>query len=64
MCVDSFENGTVIPVAWQEDYAKVVKDLGGKIETKRFPNDDHFSLPFSAREVVADWMDSVLAIRS
>lgn len=64
MCVDSFENGTVIPVAWQEDYAKVVKDLGAKIETKRFPNDDHFSLPFSAREVVADWMDSVLAIRS
>ena len=63
MCVDAFDNGTVIPVAWQEDYAKLVKGLGATIETKKFPNDDHFSLPFSVREVVADWMDSALSTR-
>ncbi len=64
MCVDSFGNGTVIPVAWQEDYAKVMQGLGAKIETQKFPNDDHFSLPFSVRDVVADWMDSALARRT
>jgi len=45
VCVDSFEGGTVIPVAWQRDYAKAVTALGAKVEVQDFPNDYHFSLP-------------------
>ena len=61
MCVDSFERGTVIPVEWQYAYSKAVQALGARIEIQDFPNDDHFSLPFSAQDVVADWIRKVLA---
>ena len=63
MCVDSFQGGTVIPVPWQHAYAKSVKALGATIETQEFPQDDHFSLPFAVREVVANWMQKALAKR-
>ena len=56
VCVDAFEGGTVIPVVWQRDYAKAVSELGAKVEVREFPNDDHFSLPFSVRDTVADWI--------
>ena len=60
MCVDSFQGGTVIPVPWQHAYAKSVKALGATIETQEFPHDDHFSLPFVVRDVVANWMKKAL----
>jgi pimeloyl-ACP methyl ester carboxylesterase len=61
MCVDGFAGGTVIPVPWQHAYAKVVRTLGGTIETREFPNDDHFSLPGTARDVVNAWVKKALA---
>jgi len=63
MCVDAFEGGTVVPVPWQHDYAKAVQALGGQIETQIFPDDDHFSLPFSAQKLVAGWMEKMLDSR-
>ncbi len=33
------------PVAWQTAYADKVKELGGSVAIKDYPNDDHFSLP-------------------
>jgi len=61
MCVDGLAGGTVVPVPWQHAYAKVVETWGGKIEIREFPNDDHFSLPFTARDLVDDWMEKALA---
>ncbi|MBS0263331.1 MAG: hypothetical protein JSS02_15420 [Planctomycetes bacterium] len=62
MCVDSFAGGAVIPVAWQQGYAQAVQALGGTIETVDFPHDDHFSLPFAARDTVADWLQNQLTL--
>jgi hypothetical protein len=56
MCVDGFKGGTVIPVAWQEQYANQVSALGGDISTKTYPNDDHFSLPASCADDALEWL--------
>ncbi len=51
VCIDSFEGGTVVPVAWQTGYIDAVRKLGGTVESREYPHDDHFSLP---RSCVAD----------
>lgn len=61
MCVDSFDGGTVVPVPWQEGYAQGVKDLGGEIQTREYPQDDHFSLPGSCVEDARAWLTSKIA---
>ena len=43
VCVDSFDGGTVIPVAWQTGYVDAVKGFGGAVEVRDYPHDDHFA---------------------
>ena len=35
VCVDSFDGGTVIPVAWQTGYVDAVEGFGGAVEVRR-----------------------------
>jgi len=60
MCVDSFDGGTVVPVTWQTEYAAAVTKLGGDIETREYPHDDHFSLPQSCVDDARAWLRSKL----
>ena len=56
MCVDSFNGGAVVPVAWQDAYAQIVAGLGASIERLEFPHDDHFSLPGAAAPQAQAWL--------
>lgn len=60
MCVDSFDDGTVVPVAWQQAYAKAVTALGGSVEIRDYPNDDHFSLPQSCAGDAREWLTRLI----
>jgi len=60
MCVDGFKGGTVIPVAWQQQYAKQVSALGGDISIKTYPDDDHFSLPASCAGDALKWLEGLV----
>lgn len=60
LCVDSFDGGTVIPVGWQNDYADAVRALGGTVEVKDYPHDDHFSLPPSCVADARAWLTALL----
>ena len=60
VCVDSFDGGTVIPVAWQTGYVDAVKALGGDVEVRYYPNDDHFSLPQSCVNDARAWLTGKL----
>lgn len=60
LCVDSFDGGTVVPVQWQTAYANAITALGGDIETKTYPNDDHFSLPVSSIDDARAWLSERL----
>jgi hypothetical protein len=59
MCMDTFEGGTVVPVVWQTGYSDRIRKLGGAIETKEYPNDDHFSLPASCVPDARRWLNSL-----
>jgi hypothetical protein len=56
MCVDGFNGGAVVPVAWQDAYAQIVAGLGASIERLEFPHDDHFSLPGAAAPQAQAWL--------
>jgi hypothetical protein len=56
LCVD---NGTLNPLPWQQSLADQVKELGGTIETKSYPNDDHFSLPNSCAPDARKWLNNL-----
>ena len=56
MCVDSFGGGVVVPVVWQDGYAKSAEAHGAHIERLEFPHDDHFSLPTSATPQALSWI--------
>lgn len=58
VCMDTFDGGTVVPVAWQTDYVKAMQELGGTVSTKEYPNDDHFSLPTSCIADATAWLKS------
>lgn len=60
MCQDSFDGGTVVPVAWQQAYADAVTKLGGTVNVRDYPKDDHFSLPQSCSGDALAWLDSLL----
>jgi hypothetical protein len=45
VCIDGFAGGIAVPVVWQNGYIDAVRSLGGTIEAREYPNDDHFSLP-------------------
>ena len=59
VCMDTFDGGTVIPVAWQTGYVDAVKELGGTVETRQYPNDDHFSLPQSCVGDARAWLNKL-----
>lgn len=54
--VDGFDGGTVIPVAWQTGYADAVASLGGSIETRTYPDCDHFELPARSIDDARAWL--------
>lgn len=56
VCMDSFDGGTVVPVAWQSDYVAAIKALGGTVEVREYPHDDHFSLPHSCVADAHAWL--------
>lgn len=59
LCMDTFNGGTVVPVAWQTAYADRVQQLGGTVTTKTYPNDDHFSLPNSCAPDARAWLNGL-----
>ena len=59
LCVDTFDGGTVVPVSWQQAYAEKVKELGGTIEIKEYPKDDHFSLPNHCASDARAWLNGL-----
>lgn len=61
VCIDSFGGGSVIPVGWQTGYIDDVKALGGSVEVRDYPDDDHFSLPQSCVADALDWLTKQLA---
>jgi hypothetical protein len=60
VCIDSFDGGTVIPVGWQTGYVDAVKAMGGSVEVRDYPNDDHFSLPGSCIADAMAWLTEQL----
>jgi pimeloyl-ACP methyl ester carboxylesterase len=56
VCIDTFDGGTMIPVSWQTAYVEAVRALGGTIESRDYPNDDHFSLPQSCVADARAWL--------
>ena len=59
VCIDGFKGGTVQPVAWQTAYADKVKELGGSVEIKDYPDDDHFSLPQRCVPDARTWLNGL-----
>lgn len=60
VCIDSFDGGTTVPVSWQTAYVDAVTALGGTVEVREYPNDDHFSLPQSCVGDVQAWLTKQL----
>lgn len=60
VCIDGFDGGTVIPVAWQTAYIDAVKALGGSVDVREYPRDDHFSLPRSCVGDARAWLNAKL----
>jgi len=56
VCMD---NGTLNPLPWQQALATEVTKLGGNVETKSYPNDDHFSLPNSCAPDARNWLNGL-----
>ncbi len=59
VCIDTFDNGTVVPVSWQRAYVEAAKELGGSVETREYPKDDHFSLPASCVGDARAWLNTL-----
>ena len=59
VCIDTFDNGTVVPVAWQTAYVDAARKLGGTVETRDYPKDDHFSLPQSCVGDARAWLNKL-----
>ena len=60
VCIDTFHNGSVVPVSWQTAYIDAAKALGGTVEVRDYPNDDHFSLPQSCVADARAWLTQQL----
>lgn len=64
VCIDTFANGNVVPVSWQTAYVNAAKALGGTVETRDYPEDDHFSLPQSCVGDARAWLNKLRAVPS
>ena len=60
VCMDTFDGGTVLPVPVQQAYVTAARALGGNVETREYPHDDHFSLPASCVQEARAWLTSHL----
>lgn len=60
VCVDSFDGGTVVPVSWQNGYIDKARSLGGSVEVRDYPHDDHFSLPQNCVGDARTWLTALL----
>jgi pimeloyl-ACP methyl ester carboxylesterase len=56
VCMDTFDGGTVVPVPLQQAYVTAAQALGGKVDTREYPHDDHFSLPAGCVHEARDWL--------
>ena len=56
LCMD---NGVFNPLVWQQALANKIKTLGGSIQVKHYPNDDHFSLPNSCAPEARTWLNGL-----
>lgn len=56
VCIDSFGGGLTVPVVWQTDYVDAVAALGGTVEVREYPDDDHFSLPQNCAADALAWL--------
>lgn len=54
------QDGNVVPVSWQTAYVDDVKALGGGVEVRDYPDDDHFSLPQSCVADARAWLTKLL----
>lgn len=59
ICMDTFKGGLTVPDVWQTGYADLVKKLGGSVEFKDYPNDDHFSLPNHCAPDGRQWLNGL-----
>lgn len=59
VCIDTFDDGTVVPVLWQTAYVDAAKKLGGTVQTRDYPKDDHFSLPQSCAGDARAWLNQL-----
>lgn len=59
VCIDSFDDGTVVPVSWQNTYIDTMRGLGGEVSVRLYPHDDHFSLPQSCVDDARQWMEAL-----
>lgn len=59
ICMDTFKGGLTVPDIWQTNYADLVKKLGGSVEFKDYPNDDHFSLPNNCAPDARAWLNGL-----
>ncbi len=59
VCIDTFDDGTVVPVSWQTAYVDAARKLGGNVETREYPKDDHFSLPASCVGDARAWLNKL-----
>jgi hypothetical protein len=50
----------VVPVVWQQAYSTAATALGGLVEVRDYPNDDHFSLPQSCADDSRAWLTRLL----
>lgn len=58
VCIDGFDGGTVVPVAWQNEYIDAVRRLGGGVEVKTYPKADHFALPQACVTDALAWLNA------
>lgn len=58
VCMDTFDGGTTVPVAWQEAYVADARAHGGDVTVLEYPSADHFSLCAEAIGDVFSWVES------
>ena len=47
------------PLPWQDGYADAIKAVGGDVTVRTYPDDDHFSLCFTAMPAAKEWLESL-----
>lgn len=60
VCIDSFDGGTMVPVGWQSAYVDAIRAMGGTVDVRDYPHDDHFSLPQSCVADARAWLTTQL----